>query len=156
MPKSNILKILRLFSLEEMLKLVQGVRIQHVSLKKAAGEELISLDPVPEKPKKEPKKNPTEATILPFPTSKTPAPPVEEIEPLPETVSNAAQFYATEDILWQRELAKDSFSPLHKLEAIKGYKKAIDVYIVKNCEGENKQKIRFASTNGVLVNKKQD
>lgn len=156
MPKSNILKILRLFSLEEMLKMVQGVRTNQISLKKAAGEELISFEPEFKSPKKETKKNLSEAKVLPFPTSKNPISPIEKTDPLPEPPSDAPQFYSTEDVLWQRELARDSFLPIHRLEALKGYKQITEVYLVKAPDSEGKEKIRFASTNGVLVNKKQD
>ena len=139
-----------------MLKMVQGVRTNHISLKKAAGEELISSDPEFTSPKKEPKKKPTEARVLPFPTTKSPTPPLEKVDPPPEPSTDAPQFYSTEDVLWQRELSKDNSSPIHRLQAIKGYKQSSDVYLIKTSDPDGKEKIRFASTNGVLVNRKQD
>ena len=41
------------------------------------------------------------------------------------------------------------------MDAFKGYRKSTEMYVVKTPTHEGKDKIRFASTNGVLVNKKQ-
>jgi len=58
-------------------------------------------------------------------------------------------------LLWQRELAKHTDESIQKKKAFKGYKKSTEMYSVKTSTPEGKDKIRFASINGVLVDKKQ-
>jgi len=38
---------------------------------------------------------------------------------------------------------------------VNGYKKSADMYVVKTTEVDGKEKIRIASTRGVLIDKKQ-
>jgi len=58
-------------------------------------------------------------------------------------------------MLWNREQNKDSNSPVLKKEAAKEYARSTEMYVVKTATVEGKEKIRFAHTNGVLVDKKQ-
>lgn len=165
MAKSFVLKALRIFGLEEMLKLAESVRVKSVAPKKAAGGEFIIWDDASEVPAAKGKTpRPDEDNVLPF--KKNPSPdlgPGERPEPhLPsqnvagkEMEELPAEFSSTDFLLWQRELSKDSGAPLAKKEAVKGYSKSTEMYIVKTPLEDGKEKIRFASTNGVLVNKKQ-
>lgn len=159
MTKSFVLKAMRIFGLEEMLKLAESVRAQPVPLKKAAGEELIVWNDAPDKEPRTKNQKPHKDNILPF---KRPeqledqwAPAAEAAETKPNSEETSSNFSSTEFLLWQRELSKDSGAPLVKKEAVKGYSKATEMYVVKTPLADGKEKIRFASTNGVLVNKKQ-
>lgn len=93
-----------------------------------------------------------EAKVLPF--KKTQQEPL--IQPPAEPPKEEESLIMSSDfMLWQREMAKSSEGQSHKKEAVQGYKQATDMYIVKTPTVDGKEKIRFASTNGVLVNKKQ-
>ena len=141
-----------------MLKLSEVLKVKSSRMKKAAGEELIVWSDEPEKPHHTHTEAPETDNLLHF--SRPGA--TELPEPIPDP--NAAQgipqedgstFYSSEFMLWQRELSKDAGAPLLKKEAVKGYSRATEMYVVKTPTIEGKEKIRFASTNGVLVNKKQ-
>lgn len=152
-----VLRALKILGLDEMLKLSQVLHVKQVPLKKAAGEELIVWDDAPsEVPSTSSKKVEPEGKVLSFP-KKT----IQDLTPMPE--ENPEQdddkerpnFLTSDMVLWQREIAKSSGENVHKLDAFKGYKKSTEMYVVKTPTPEGKDKIRFASTNGVLVNKKQ-
>lgn len=144
MASSNfVLRALRILGLEEMLKLSEVLRVKQVPLKKAAGEELIAWDEAPAAQVRPNSLPEGEAKILPFP-QKTPEP---EVGPVVEEEEDM--------LLWQREMARQSEETLLKLDAFKGYKKATEMYVVKTPTLEGKDKIRFAATEGVLINKKQ-
>lgn len=162
MTKSYVLKALKIFGLEEMLKLSQAaLKAKPMAMKKAAGAELIVWDDAPNTPpspktaEEDPKDN-----VLAF---KKPSVKVTEMEepvadphaPEGKPDESASSFYSSEFLLWQRELTKDSSAPMTKKEAVKGYSKATEMYVVKTASHDGKEKIRFASTNGILVNKKQ-
>jgi hypothetical protein len=160
---SYVLQALNILGLEEILKLSEVLHAKQVSLKKAAGEELIVWNTPAKKPEKKAKKE--EAKVLPFPTRAiTDYPELEEDAPdhsLAEERAAAENFSENEHvmpsdiILWQRELMKDSDEAIQKLDAMKGYQKSAQMYVVKSHLADGKEKIRFASTNGVLINKKQ-
>lgn len=142
-----------------MLKLSQTGQVKTVLMKKAAGAELIVWDDAPEPEAHAPATEATEAKILPF--KKQFGPPAEVQEPiadphLPEFKPSAESenFYSSEFMLWQRELSKDTTAPLKK-DAVRGYARSTEMYVVKTPTIEGKEKIRFADTNGILVNKKQ-
>ncbi len=158
MAKSFVLRALRVFSLEEMLNLAEARRVKTSLMKKAAGEELVVWDDVPETTTKVKAATPeTSDNVLPF-QKKTA---IKDVEPLPDPAlkdspeGETSTLLSSEFILWQRELTKDSGAPHSKKDAVKGYSKATEMYVVKTPDVEGKEKIRFASTNGVLVNKKQ-
>lgn len=151
---SFVLRALKILGLEEMLKLSEVLHVKQAPLKKAAGEELIVWDDAPAAvPKKTSKE---EARVLSFP-KKT----IHDLAPMPEEVPDKEDdkerpnFLTSDMVLWQREIAKTNGDNVHKLDAFKGYKKSTEMYVVKTPTPEGKDKIRFASTNGVLVNKKQ-
>lgn len=158
MAKSFVLRALRVFGLEEMLNLAEARRVKNTLMKKAAGEELVVWDDVAE-PVSKSKPHPPEVNdnVLPFQKKTS----VYEVEALPDpslkdsSGEGESSLLSSDFILWQRELTKDSGAPLAKKEAVKGYSKATEMYVVKTPDIEGKEKIRFASTNGVLVNKKQ-
>jgi hypothetical protein len=152
---SSILQALSLLGPEEILKLSELHSESLVQLKKAAGEDLIVWNDPPEKQEfhKE------EAKVLAFPIKKSvhdfselPAP---EIEVPPEDDSENSSLVHSELVLWQREVNKGSDGAIKKLGAFKGYLKSTQMYVVKNESAEGNSKIRFASTDGILVNKKQ-
>ena len=157
MSKSSfVLKALKILGLEEMLKLSEVLHVKQVPLKKAAGEDLIVWDDASESiPKKAQQE---EARILAFPkkSSINDLTPYREEAPDAPAEDNEAHTLLTSDlVLWQREIAKSSGESSHKMDAFKGYKKSTEMYVVKTPTIDGKDKIRFASTNGVLVNKKQ-
>lgn len=156
MSKSSfVLKALKILGLEEMLKLSEVLHVKQVPLKKAAGEDLIVWDDASETI---PKKKQEEARILAFPkkSSINDISPYREETPEPSSEDQETHTLLTSDlVLWQREIAKSSGESSHKMDAFKGYKKSTEMYVVKTPTIDGKDKIRFASTNGVLVNKKQ-
>lgn len=166
MSKSSyVLQALNILGLEEILKLSEVLHAKQVPLKKAAGEELIVWNTPAEAPAKPVKKE--EGKVLAFPKRAiTDYPELEEDlqeqsaakeprEKLTENLSGNEQLMPSDIILWQRELMKDSDEAIQKLDAMKGYQKSTQMYVVKSHLADGKEKIRFASTNGVLINKKQ-
>ncbi|MFP5384998.1 MAG: hypothetical protein ACLGHN_02900 [Bacteriovoracia bacterium] len=159
MAKSSyVLRALKILGLEEMLKLSEVLHVKQVPLKKAAGGEFIVWDDAVEQeaaptPKSEPKEK--EGKVLTFP-KKT----INDLTPLPEEAEATGEeetpsFLSSDLVLWQREIAKHTGDNIHRLDAFKGYKKSTEMYVVKTPGAEGKDKMRFASTNGVLINKKQ-
>ncbi len=152
---SYVLKALKILGPEEMLKLSEVLHVKQAPLKKAAGGELIVWDDADLKvpSRKTPEKE--EAKILAFPKKS-----INELIPLREEIPSkddgaSSTLLNSEVILWQRELNKQCEETSHKMDALKEYKKSTEMYVVKTPASEGKDKIRFASTNGVLVNKKQ-
>jgi hypothetical protein len=62
---------------------------------------------------------------------------------------------SSEVILIQREISRETTNEVHKTAAKSSYSKASEMYVVKSQSLDGKENIRFASTNGVLINKKQ-
>ena len=139
---------LSLLGLEEILKLSEVVQAKKTFMKKAAGEELISWEE-PEVPIVQ-KISPPEARVLPFPKKFEKVP----LEEIPEDPTQP-HIETSELVLWQRELTKEADVSIQKLDAFKGYKKSTEMYVVKTAGLDGKDKIRFASTDGILVDKKQ-
>jgi hypothetical protein len=154
---SYVLKALRILGLEEMLKLSQSALVKPVVLKKAAGEDLVFWSDAPDEevtPNSIPE---TPGKVLPF--KKNYRPPVEEVPQNKKAKSEASEeepkhIVTTEFVLLNREMAKESAVSAKK-DAVKGYARATEMYVVKTSNIEGSESIRFASTNGVLVNKKQ-
>jgi hypothetical protein len=148
-----VLRALKIIGQEEILKLSEVLLIKQKPLKKAAGEEFIVWDDAAEPPPS--KVLQAEAKILPFPKKC-----INDLIPMQEEVPEEAIEKAvveevfTDLVLWHREFSK-STTGNSKLEASKGYKRSTEMYIVKTPDHAGKDKIRFASTNGVLINKKQ-
>lgn len=155
---SIVLKALSILSLEQILKLTKVLKLNQGQLKKAAGEELISWDDTPSPKQEMPSGQPD--NVIPITVKKSGLPSI-EMPPSAEDVSKKKEeeeslnLLASDVILWQREIARDTGEAVHKMGAAKGYKKATEMYVVKTKTEEGKEKIRFASTDGVLVNKKQ-
>lgn len=164
MSKSYVLKALKILRLEEILKLTTAIHTKSGLLKKAAGQELISWDDASsgEETQQETTGSQTihqkSADVLPF------VRPVESPTPKTAEPSQTSQeaghdqnlaVVSSDFMLWQRELSKDVNTPLQNKQAVKGYAKSTEMYEVKTITPEGKDKIRFASTQGVLINKKQ-
>jgi hypothetical protein len=153
---SFVFQALKILGLEEMLNLSEILHAKQVPLKRAAGEELISWDePFEKSAGKKFSRHDGDAKILEFPKKS-----INDLVPLPEAnpdadEQNVPNLLNSELILWQREIAKSSEETDKKANAFKGYKKASEMYVVKTPTAEGKDRIRFASTNGVLINKKQ-
>jgi hypothetical protein len=120
--------------------------------KKVAGDELVAWNNAPEESHINPLKSDLSDNVLPFRPAKNPVP--ESIEP-PSELKESPELSSSDFVLWQRELSRETGNPQQKIEAVKGYSKATEMYVVKTPTIEGKDKIRFASTNGVLVDKKQ-
>ena len=156
MAKSTyVLRALKILGLPEILKLSEVLLVKQLPLKKAAGEELIVWDDAPEIAQNKTQSAGPEATVLPFP-KKT----INDLTPLPEATEEIAgedvpDFLSSDLVLWQREIARHKGNTVQKSDAFKGYKKSTEIYVVKTSDKDGKDKTRFASTNGVLVNKKQ-
>lgn len=153
-----VLQALKVVGWEDIQRMTAVTHIQ-TPLKKAAGEELIFWEDTPvEQVSKAPQGG--EGKVIPFTqraafkeseslkslTEPPPPPPKEEHDP---------NVVSADTVIWQREMAKRSEKSLHKNEAMKGYKKSAEMYVVKTQDEEGKEKIKFASTRGILVNKKQ-
>ena len=164
MSKSYVLKALKILRLEEILKLTTAIHTKSGLLKKAAGQELISWDDASSSEEANQQPNTIQnsqqksADVLPFirpaesPTPKTAESPQITLES--DHDQNLAVI-SSDFMLWQRELSKDVNTPLQNKQAVKGYAKSTEMYEVKTITPEGKDKIRFASTQGVLINKKQ-
>ncbi len=157
MANSYVLKALRIFGLEEMLKLSQSALVKPVILKKAAGEDLVFWSDAPDEDVVPLSIQETPGKVLPF--KKNFRPTIEE-ETLDKKAKDEASegdanhIVTTEFVLLNREMAKESDVSAKK-DAVKGYARATEMYVVKTSNIEGTESIRFASTNGVLVNKKQ-
>jgi hypothetical protein len=152
-PSPYVLRALCILGPEEILKLAHVLHREEVSFKKAAGDDFVFWKEGKPSPKKEESRPKTEAKVLHF---SRPTPQVEEKADSPEETEtqDGGQIMSSEIILMQREISRESASGTQKASAKSGYQKATEMYVVKsNIDG--KEKIRFASTNGVLINKKQ-
>ncbi len=157
MPKTTqVLHALKILGLEEMLKLSEVLHVKQVPLKKAAGGELIVWDEADQKPAPKKHQEKEDAKILAFPKkSINELIPLQDETPATEDDGEKLNFVTSDVLLWHRELSKQTDEISHKMDAFKGYRKSTEIYVVKTPSNEGKDKIRFALTNGVLVNKKQ-
>jgi hypothetical protein len=152
-PSPYVLRALSILGPEEILKLAHVLHREEVSFKQASGDDIVSWGATRPTPKKKEARPETEAKILHF---SRPAPQVEEkIEAPGESESEGQQLMSSDVILMQREISRESTSGGQKSSARSGYQKATEMYVVKSKTIDGKEKIRFASTDGVLINKKQ-
>jgi hypothetical protein len=150
-----VLQALNILSLETILKLTKVLRLKHGLLNKAAGEELISWEqdtaaaPQPEG-KVLQMGNRSKSGLAPLEV-----PPSDEEVKKKKEEEDKPNLLTSDVILWQREITRETGEAVHKMDAVKGYQKATEMYVVKSKTEEGKEKIRFASTDGILINKKQ-
>lgn len=154
MAKSSyVLRALKILGLEEVLKLSEVLNVRQVSLKKAAGDDFIVWDSTSVE-KVEVEKTEPLGKVLSFPKKS-----IHDLEKLPEENGSPQEIpenlIQSDLLLWQRDVGRSKEIPVHRKDAFNGYKRATEMYVVKESTVEGKSKIRFASTNGVLVNKKQ-
>lgn len=144
------------------MKLARAIKVKPSMMKKAAGQELISwsdASELEESPSELEARSPD--NILPFqkslrnPVSPLPQKSEPKEESAPGEEADIPHLVSADFILWQRELSRDPNGGMQTKEAVKGYSKATEMYVVKTPSADGKDKIRFASTQGVLVNKKQ-
>lgn len=151
---SLVLRALGILGLDEIQKLSEA-QSEHIQLKRAAGEDLLAWDePVS---RKSVRRELPEGKILEFPKKFISN--FSELDdpnkPEPAQDENDSNFMSSDLLLWQREVGKETGGALKKVDAFKGYQKSTQMYVVKTESPEGKSKIRFASTDGILVNKKQ-
>ncbi len=158
---SYVLRALSILGPEEILKLSEVSIERQVPLKKAAGEDLIVWNEAPTR-KRAPKRESEEAKVLNFPERKSISdfseledPNRPKLEEQDADADEKPSLIQSDLMLWQREMSKESGGSLKKVDAVKGYQKSTQMYVVKATTPEGKQKIRFASVDGILVNKKQ-
>jgi len=156
LTKSNFaLKALRILGLEEVLKLSEILHERQVPLKKVAGDDFVGWNDAADKKLQKRVVEPEPAKILAFPKK------ARELETYQEEVPENSHSEipileeANDALLWQREITRNNSQNISKLHAFSGYKKATEMYVVKVPTAEGKDKITFAATAGVLVNKKQ-
>ena len=160
--QSFVLKALRIIGLDDIQRITEIIHIRQAGLKKAAGEELVFWEdhPVEESVKAQG----PDAKVIPF-TKKDLLKEAKELM-LNDDIEKAEEakkkleehtpgILSADALLWQRDMAKSAEGSLHKIEAMKGYKRSTEMYVVKTHDESGKEKLKFASTGGVLVNKKQ-
>ncbi len=151
--KSFVLEALGILGLEEILKLSSVLLEKKVPLKRAAGEDLVivSDDALGRGPSRGQEDN-----LLPFSSAqKVVGQKDHPKEEEPQSNQGESPFIESDLHLWQREASKDNGGSIQKTEAFKGYKQSTQLYVVKQESTDGKNKLKFASTNGVLVDKKQ-
>ncbi len=152
-PSPYVLRALCILGPEEILKLAHVLNREEVIFKQASGDDVIFWKQERSAAKKRDSGPKTDAKILQF---SRPAPlPDDQPGHSSENDSQDLKIMSSEVILMQREISRETSIEGHKAAAKSGYSKANEMYVVKSKSLDGKQKIRFASTNGVLVDKKQ-
>jgi hypothetical protein len=148
-----VLHALAILGPEEILKLSEVAHHKHHSLKKAAGEDLVVWDE--ENPTPKVRKS-SGAKVIPFPRDLLKEITGAEDSNQSEVVESDNQeiMNETELVLKQRDINRSLDENSHKLDAIKGYQNSSEAYLVKSTVVDGVKEHRFASTSGVLVNKK--
>lgn len=141
---------------EEIQKLAHGLQREELGLKRASGDGMIFWKDHKAAPPKKPKAPEKEGKVLAFARPEMKAePPSEESEETSEEESKDGNLLSAEVILLQREITREATTANQKSSARAGYQRATEMYVVKTKSLDGKEKIHFASTNGVLINKKQ-
>jgi hypothetical protein len=152
-PSPYVLRALCILGPEEILKLAHVLNREEVTFKRASGDDVVVWKQEKVTSSKNESRPKTEAKVLQF---SRPAPVIEEtVGKVEEDSTDESRIMSSEVILIQREIARETSSEGHKAAAKSGYSRANEMYIVKSQSLDGKEKIRFASTNGVLINKKQ-
>jgi hypothetical protein len=151
-PSPYVLRALCILGPEEILKLAHVLHREEVSFQRASGDDIVSWKDRGPLPKRKESKPQNEAKILHF---TKPTPHIEEKPVEQSDDAEDSQILSSEVILLQREITRGSSSDRDKASAKSGYQKATEMYVVKSQTLDGKEKIRFASTNGILINKKQ-
>jgi hypothetical protein len=149
--KSFVLEALSLYDLEKIYDLGSVLLERKVPLKKASGEQVVfsSESGAKKRASSESSNNNETPNILPFKKSSQED---NQTKKKPEEVDPRLN---TELMMWQREASRELGENIKKSEAFSGYKQSNQLYVVKQESSEGKNKLKFASTFGVLVDKKQ-
>lgn len=140
-------------SLDDVRQMTASHEIQKaVDLPMAAGAEFTQWDTsqrkIPEKQKPQQKEtNSFEGKVLHFPEKRKP----EEVTPIPKEVSEPGE----EELELHREMFRVREDHHHMREGVELYRKTTSAHMMRASK-EKGSKLKFASTNGVLINKKQD
>jgi hypothetical protein len=148
---SAVLKAFTIIGPEEILKLSEASHTGHGKM--VSGDSFVHWE---EEPSHDEDKGPAkEADVIPFPQKKHQFTAMEEPLPADAKAEHIPSFINTDLALMQREMARDAEEALTRMSAKKGYKSATEMFVIKTKDVEGKSKMRFASTHGVLVDKKQ-
>lgn len=146
-----VLRALQILGLEEVLKLSEVLHSKKIPLKKVVGQDLVVWDEGESGPKKAPVQE--EAKVLLF---TPPSPPLESPSEVNETNSQDDPAATQSDLyIWHQEMNKQCSEKAYQQEAMRGYKKTTEIYVIKTKDESGKTQLRYASTEGVLINKKQ-
>lgn len=151
--KSSILKAFNLLGPSEILKISHILGEWSPALKKVAGDDLVVWDNASSHSTQE---DVPEAKVIPFPDRKTGAREA-PLEPLRETITGEADstpIYSSESLLMSREMSLRAQENMSKLTAKKGYQSSSEILMLKSKDLSGKSKTVFASTKGILVDKK--
>lgn len=148
---NSVLRALSVLSLEEILKLSSSEE-EILAFEQVAGGEWINAPQA--------KRSVTQAKILSFPTSHESGALVRDLEPLQEE-GESGDFGGLNElsldfILTQREFWKRGVESMGLAAAIEEYLRLLQVISIKESSEEGKEKIRFITTQGLLVDKKQN
>lgn len=151
--KSSILKTFNLLGPSEILKIAQVLGEWTPALKKVAGDDLVVWDDASVHPSS---KENVEAKVIPFPERKTESreAPMEPLREAPEGQPDSTPIYSTESVLMSREMSHRVQENMTKLKAKKGYQGSSEILMLKSKDLSGKNKTVFASTKGILVDKK--
>ena len=148
---NSVLRAISVLSLEEILKLSSSEE-EILAFEQVAGGEWSSA-PQARRPS-------SPAKILSFPSPEKKANLARDLEPLPEEGESldleGLQELSLDFILSQRELWKRGVQSLGLATAIEEYLRQLQVISIKESSDEGKEKIRFITTQGLLINKKQN
>lgn len=154
--KSSILEALCLYDQEKILDLCKILLEKKIPLKKAAGEDILFSSPSTGKSpiggafeKSQQKKIERQLFLVPS---------EEEVKEKKKKKKEEEEDFRlnSELIMWQREASKEIETIMKKTDAVKGYKQNNQLYVVKKETKKGESKLKFASTHGVLVDKKQN
>ncbi|MFA5582822.1 MAG: hypothetical protein WDA09_01295 [Bacteriovoracaceae bacterium] len=149
MGKSNsILRALSILTLEDILKL-SSLEEEILAFEQVAGAEWSQPTPV--------KRCKEEAKVLSFPDPPTTK--IKDLEAFAEQGGEAQigglNELSMDFILSQRRLWKEGVKKLGLMTAVEEYLNHLQMISIKEESSEGKTRIRFISTRGLLINKKQ-
>lgn len=157
--RSKVLQAFSIIGPEEILNLSR-ILLKKTQLKKAAGDDLVFWDDAagPESSLPTPAPSPPPGKVLKFPDTQAAVSAYQQqikaSPPKAETPEEPSNLTTGEISILHREISREAEASIQRLGAKEGYKKNGSALIVKTKQDNGKEKLHFASTNGVLVDKK--
>jgi len=153
--KSFVLQALNIYDLDDVLQLSSILLEKRVPLKRVAGESFefsleTSVDNMGSRSEKKTIKSDNIASLKLVDLD------ARKKEKEEQERKDFDSKLNSELLLWQREASKNPGDSIKKVDAAQGYKQNSQIYIVNQDTSEGKNKLKFASTRGVLVDKKQE